>query len=101
MSDQRETTAKSITYMAGSYKYVSSHFENISPCLREKQSYLVDWGRTLDIESLSISLTTSSFLRKNNVPLDTLTGTRIRSARTVTGKKIFNLAKNKPKTGWW
>lgn len=43
------------------------------------------------MESLSISLTTNSLLRKNNVPLDTLTGIRMRSATTVTGTKIFKL----------
>jgi hypothetical protein len=57
----------------------------------------MDSGRTFDIESLSISLTTSSFLRKNNVPLDTLTGMRIRSARTVIGTKIFKLSDRREK----
>lgn len=51
----------------------------------------MDSGRTLDIESLSMSLTTSSFLKKNNVPLETLTGIRIRRAKTVIGTKIFKL----------
>lgn len=53
--------------------------------------YLIDSGRTFDIESLSMSLTTNSFLKKNNVPLDTLTGISIRSARTAIGTKIFKL----------
>lgn len=51
----------------------------------------MDLGRTFDIESLSMSLKTNSFFRKNNVPLDTLTGMRIRSARTAIGTKIFKL----------
>lgn len=59
--------------------------------------YLIDAGRTFDIESLSISLVTSSFLRKDNVPLDILTGIRIRSARTVIGTKIFKLSDSKEK----
>ena len=47
----------------------------------------------MDIESLSISLTANSFLRRDNAPLDTLTGIRIKSARTDTSKKTFNLTK--------
>lgn len=54
-------------------------------------SYLNDLGGTFDIESLSISLTTNSLLRKNNVPLETLTGIRMRSATIVTGTNIFKL----------
>lgn len=53
--------------------------------------HLIDFGRTFDIESLSMSLTTNSFLKKNNVPLDTLTGISIRSARIAIGMKIFKL----------
>lgn len=53
--------------------------------------YLIDFGLTFDIESLSMSLITNSFLKKNNVPLDTLTGISIRSARTAIGTKIFKL----------
>jgi hypothetical protein len=48
-------------------------------------------GRTFDIESLSMSLITNSFLKKNSVPLDTFTGMRIMSARIVIGTKIFKL----------
>jgi hypothetical protein len=58
-------------------------------------SYLRDLGGTFDIESLSISLTTNSFLRKNNVPLDTLTGIRMRSATIAIGINIFKLKYNK------
>ena len=47
----------------------------------------------MDIESLSISLTANSLLRRDNAPLDTLTGIRIKSARTDTSKKTFNLTK--------
>lgn len=54
-------------------------------------SYLKDLGGTFDIESLSMLLTTNSLLRKNNVPLDTLTGIRMRSATIVTGTNIFKL----------
>lgn len=53
--------------------------------------YLKDLGGTFDIESLSISLTTSSFFKKNNVPLETFTGIRMRRATTATGTKIFKL----------
>lgn len=38
-----------------------------------------------------MSLKTNSFFKKNKVPLDTLTGIRITSARTVMGTKIFKL----------
>ena len=47
----------------------------------------------MDIESLSISLTENSLLRRDNAPLDTLTGIRIKRARTDTSKKTFNLTK--------
>ena len=53
--------------------------------------YLIDLGGTFDIESLSISLTTNSFLRKDNVPLDTLTGIRMKSATSVIGAKTLKL----------
>lgn len=66
----------------------------------ENQSYLMDLGRTLDIESLSISLTTNSFLKKNSVPLDTLTGIRTRSATIVIGTKIFRLSDQTEKTNY-
>lgn len=67
------------------------HHTSLNNYLYETQSYLIDLGRTFDIESLSMSLKTNSFFKKNKVPLDTLTGIRIRSARTVIGTKIFNL----------
>lgn len=57
----------------------------------------MDLGLTFDIESLSMSLKTNSFLRKYNVPLDTLTGMRIRSARTAIGTNIFKLRINRKK----
>ena len=58
---------------------------------RKTQPYLIDLGGTFDIESLSISLTTNSFLRKDNVPLDTLTGIRMKSATSVIGAKTLKL----------
>lgn len=76
---------------------ISYHYQVYILQIWSNLNYLIDSGRTFDIESLSISLTTSSFLRKNNVPLDTLTGMRIRSARTVIGTKIFNLSDRKEK----
>ena len=86
------STIKLVTSIETSYHcqvYILQIWSNLN--------YLIDSGRTFDIESLSISLTTSSFLRKNNVPLDTLTGMRIRSARTVIGTKIFKLLDRREK----
>lgn len=55
------------------------------------KEYLIDLGRTFDIDSLSMLLITKSFFRNDSVPLDTLTGMRMRSAVTVMGTKIFKL----------
>lgn len=54
-------------------------------------AHLIDLGRTFDIESLSMSLITNSFFKKNKDPLDTLTGIRIRRARMAIGTNIFSL----------
>ena len=61
----------------------------------QDSTYLIDFGWTFDIESLSMSLTTNSLLRKNNVPPDTFIGIRTRSATIVMGPKIFKLWKKK------
>ena len=58
---------------------------------REKYTYLIDLGGTFDTDNLSISLTTNSLFKKNSVPLDTLTGMRMRSATMAVGRKIFKL----------
>ena len=47
----------------------------------------------MDIESLSISLTENSLLRRDNASQETLPGIRIKSAKTDTSKKTFNLTK--------
>lgn len=56
-----------------------------------RRAHLIDSGLTFDIDSLSMSLTTNSFLKKNSVPLDTLTGIRTTRATMAIGKNIFNL----------
>jgi hypothetical protein len=43
------------------------------------------------MESLSISLKTTSFFKFSNVPPDTLTGIRTSKATTVIGKNILSL----------
>lgn len=43
------------------------------------------------MESLSMSLMTKSWLRKNNNPPDTLTGIRTKKATIAAGPKIFKL----------
>uniref|UniRef100_A0A7C9E8Q2 Uncharacterized protein n=1 Tax=Opuntia streptacantha TaxID=393608 RepID=A0A7C9E8Q2_OPUST len=58
-------------------------------CIAICAKNLYDFGGTFDIESLSISLRTSSLRRKNNVPPDIFTGKRMRSARIIIGRKIF------------
>lgn len=55
------------------------------------QTYLIDLGRIFDIESLSMSLTTKSLLRKNSVPPETLTGISTKSAATAIGPNILKL----------
>lgn len=57
--------------------------------------HLLDPGLTFDMESLSISLKTTSFLRSSNVPPDTLTGIRTRRARVVMGRNILRLPRRR------
>lgn len=78
-----------VTRMAFYYKFICILYIHLS--VLKICTYLMDSGWTFDIESLSMSLITNSFLKKNSVPLDTLTGMRIRSARIVIGTKIFKL----------
>lgn len=61
----------------------------------QQKTYFQDLGLILDIESLSISLTTKSFPRKNNVPSDTLTGIRTKSATSAVGPNIFKLSRKR------
>lgn len=61
----------------------------------QEETHFKDSGLILDIESLSISLTTKSLLRKNNIPSDTLTGIRTRSATIAVGTNIFKLSKTR------
>jgi hypothetical protein len=56
------------------------------------EDYLLDPGLTFDMESLSISLKTTSFLRFSNVPPDTLTGIRTSKATTMMGRNILRLS---------
>ena len=48
-------------------------------------------GLTFDMDSLSISLNITSFLRFSSVPPETLTGMRTSKATTMTGRKILRL----------
>lgn len=74
------------------YSKYNHYHGALSTCsMIEMSNYLIDLGRTFDIDSLSMLLITKSLFRKDSVPLDTLTGIRTRSAIIVIGTKIFRL----------